>query len=121
MDALGDFRERLSDTRFEAAVLDYDGTIVDTRDRFVPACDEMIAELVRLLDAGVLIGIATGRGGSVQRDLRSKLPENLWRRVLVGYYNGAEIDYLDVDVAPGTPADVCLPLQAGWRRPSPPS
>ncbi len=110
--ALEDFRERLGTARFRGVVLDYDGTIVDTRRRFEPASDEMIAQLVRLLDAGIVVGIATGRGGSVQRDLKYRLPESLWSRVVVGYYNGAEINLLDSGYVPGGSGEVCASLAA---------
>ena len=43
--ALRDFKKALSDTVFGAVVLDYDGTIVDTRARFVPPNKAIIDEL----------------------------------------------------------------------------
>lgn len=109
--ALQDFKERLQTARFAAVVFDYDGTLVDTRHRFEPASDEVVSHLLRLLRDGIAVGIATGRGGSVRRDLRSRLPESLWSNVLVGYYNGAEIDHLDVDAVPGSADETCEPLR----------
>lgn len=98
--ALDAFRNRLAAARFAGIVFDYDGTIVDTRHRFRPPPSTMCAELVRLLEGGARIAVATGRGGSVRRDLQSCLPRSLWDRVLIGYYNGAEIAHLDDDQAP---------------------
>lgn len=98
--ALDAFRDRLLDARFGGIVLDYDGTVVDTRDRFRPPLAEMRGELVRLLEAGGRIAFATGRGASIRRDLQDVLPSSLWQRVLIGYYNGAEIAGLDDDNAP---------------------
>jgi fructoselysine-6-P-deglycase FrlB-like protein len=98
--ALHDFETKLARARFAAIVLDYDGTVVDTRERFEPPRPEMVAELVRLAEAGASIGIATGRGGSVRRDLQKVMPRALWDRVLVGYYNGAETAPLSDDDAP---------------------
>lgn len=117
-DALVRFRNRLLNGRFAGLVLDYDGTVVDTRERFAPPRAEMAAELVRLLDSGARVAVATGRGVSVRRDLRACLPEPLWPRVLVGYYNGAEIRTLADDVAPDNSDTVCsalAPLAAALR------
>ena len=46
------------------------------------------------------IGIATGRGKSVRKSLQKALPATLWDRVVVGYYNGAEIGMLGDDTCP---------------------
>ncbi len=116
--ALDAFRGRLRDARFGGIVLDYDGTVVDTRDRFHPPPDPMRAELVRLLDTGAGMGVATGRGASVRRDLQSCLPASLWPRVLIGYYNGAEVAPLDNDGVPdgrNQPCDQLAPLAAALR------
>jgi hypothetical protein len=117
-DALNSFREQLSDASFAGAVFDYDGTIVDTRDRFSPPSEAMSAQLIRLAEAGVWLAIATGRGASVRRDLQARLPKHLWSRILIGYYNGAEIAPLDEDGAPnGTdvPCSALAPLAAALR------
>lgn len=117
-EALGAFRRRLSDARFGGAVFDYDGTIVDTRDRFRPPPADMASELVRLAEGGAWIGVATGRGASVRRDLQASIPRSLWDRVLVGYYNGAEIARLDDDAAPDgrpMPSESLNPLAAALR------
>lgn len=116
--ALQQFRERLRDANFAGIVLDYDGTIVDTRHRFELAREDVTAELTRLLQAGAQLAIATGRGASVRRDLRARLPEAMWQRVLVGYYNGADIASLDDDTAPDGKEGTCealAPLAAALR------
>ena len=110
-DALAAFLARLCDARFGGVVLDYDGTIVDTRRRSEPADPEMASELARVAGAGARIGIATGRGVSVRRDLQNRLPPALWPLVLVGYYNGAEIASLDDEGAPDGSRSVCDVLQ----------
>ncbi len=51
------------------AVFDYDGTLVATDNRFALPDNAIIKELVRLYRAGLKLGIATGRGGSVGEDL----------------------------------------------------
>ena len=118
-DALASFRDRLRDARFAGIVLDYDGTVVDTRHRFKPAEPRMAAELARLVEAGTHVAVATGRGKSVRRDLQSCLPPALWPLVLVGYYNGAEVAPLDDDSAPDgskSVRDSLQPLSEALRR-----
>lgn len=75
--------------RFGALVLDYDGTVCWTsRRRALPGV-AICEVLERLLEDGLIIGFASGRGQSLHRDLRRWLPEPLWPRVLLGLYNGA--------------------------------
>ena len=97
---LATFKKKLSAQVFSAIVFDYDGTLVDTRERFVPPKQDIINELIRVLNHGVIVGIATGRGASIRRDLQSCLPQNLWERVIVGYYNGADTAPLSDDTHP---------------------
>lgn len=116
--ALGNFRDELRAATFAGVVLDYDGTIVDTRDRFVPASEAMCAQLERIATAGAWVAIATGRGASVRRDLQARLPKTLWPKILIGYYNGAEIARLDDDDAPDGSDGTCAalaPLAAALR------
>ena len=109
-EALAAFRKRLRSARFAGIVLDYDGTVLDARDRFDPPKPEMAAELARLAGTGVRVAIATGRGKSVRHDLRRCLPDALWPLVLIGYYNGAEVALLDDDSAPDGSENVCAAL-----------
>lgn len=85
---------------FCGVVLDYDGTLCDPRSRFVGWQMEASLEVVRLLKAGILVGIATGRGESVRKDLREGIPKNLWNRLVVGYLNGADVAFLSDDLHP---------------------
>ena len=111
-EALVAFRNRLRVARFAGVVFDYDGTVVDARNRFDPPKPRMVAELARLADTGVRVAIATGRGKSVRYDLQRCLPDALWPLVLVGYYNGAEVALLDDDSAPDRSENVCAALQS---------
>jgi fructoselysine-6-P-deglycase FrlB-like protein len=116
--ALNAFRSRMWKAQFAGVVVDYDGTVVDTRERFHPPVAAMSAELVRLLEAGAYVAVATGRGASVRRDLQTCIPAVLWSRVLVGYYNGAEIALLSEDGAPDGREETCAelaPLAAALR------
>ena len=100
------FLHRITATTFDAVVFDYDGTLCDlpsSPDSPEPETARMLTDLV---NGGVPIGIATGRGSSVKKSLRTIIPEEFWRDVLVGYYNCSEIATLDADGAP----DVNSPL-----------
>jgi hydroxymethylpyrimidine pyrophosphatase-like HAD family hydrolase len=108
--ALNDFRARLKSATFVGIVLDYDGTIVDTRHRFEPPREDISHELIRLLNAGTHVAIATGRGASVRRDLSKCIPSSLWPRMLVGYYNGAEVAALDNKFVPDGREGTCEAL-----------
>lgn len=99
-DAAKGFRKRLTAATFQAVVFDYDGTLVDTRDRFQPVTAAIAAALNELLAGGITLGIATGRGKSVRKELCKCLAQKHWPNVLVGYYNGAEIASLDEDNCP---------------------
>ena len=105
--SLDDFRNRLLSTSFTGIVMDYDGTLVDTRYRFDLVQEDLTRQLIRLIESGVYLAIATGRGVSVRRDLRASVPKPLWSRVLVGYYNGAEIATLDNDEVPDGSDGTC--------------
>lgn len=96
------FVTRLHKTAFNAVVLDYDGTLCDTRERAAGLGPEIAAQLTRLARTGVVVGIVSGRGQSARRDLQRELPTDLWSRVLVGYYNGSDIAQLQDDSRPET-------------------
>ncbi|WP_143206309.1 sucrose-6-phosphate hydrolase [Singulisphaera sp. GP187] len=98
----------LYETVFCGLALDYDGTLCHESERFDPLPEVMAAEFARLLRGQVRIGIATGRGKSVRKSLQQALPEKLWDRVVIGYYNGAEIGMLGDDTCPDD-ADVAGP------------
>lgn len=89
--------ERLGQAKFGGIVFDYDGTICDHRKRFDPLPSIVGKALTDLLDRGVKLGIATGRGASAGEALRQCLPKRFWGEVIVGYYNGAKITALSND------------------------
>lgn len=115
VECLSVFRRKLTSARFAGVVLDYDGTLVDTRNRFSAPTGEIASQLCRLASSGVWVGVATGRGVSVRRDLRRCMPPELWKRVLVGYYNGAEIGLLADDHVPLGGQAPCEELSAAAR------
>jgi hypothetical protein len=93
-----------------ALVLDYDGTLCTKDDRFDGLREDIVAECVRLLKAGVRLGIATGRGKSVRDELQKVLDEELWPLVHLGHYNGTDIGALEDDSSPskGGPKEQAL-------------
>lgn len=109
--ALTTFVNQLRSTIFGGVILDYDGTIVDTRHRFQPAHPAVAAELERIARSDATLAIATGRGVSVRKDLRAILPAELWSRVIIGYYNGAMIGTLGDDSMPDGTDEVCPELK----------
>jgi len=85
-------------TTFGGLVMDYDGTMCFTRRRFELPPANVRAEVLRLLEAGMIIGIASGRGKSLHADLRAWVPNRLWSQLVVGLYSGALRVDLDADV-----------------------
>lgn len=98
-------------------VLDYDGTIVASDRRLEQPDQSIVDELVRLYEAGVRIAIATGRGGSAAEMLRFVLPQKMHADVAVGYYNGAYVRSLAVDIRREPPeVDPAIAAVADWIR-----
>ena len=113
--AAAEQREALAAATVGGIVLDYDGTIITDDERFGVPRPEIAAELVRLDTLGVRLGIATGRGGSGGKALRDVLPTDLHSRVTIGYYNGAYIQPLSVDIEQQPPpADPILAETFAW-------
>lgn len=100
-------RARFKSAIILSVVMDFDGTLIESVSRYEPLDPEIVTQLCRLLEAGLWIGIATGRGDSVQTSLQAAIPEHLRERVWVGYHNGARVQQLDdqVDGLDGTPVD----------------
>ena len=93
-DAYVTARAALVETPYCGIVLDYDGTLCYEAERYGPLPTKMAVELSRLLRGGAVVGIATGRGASVRESLQQAIPERLWKRVVIGYHNGAEVGML---------------------------
>ncbi len=88
------FRSKLRRTTFQGIVFDYDGTLCEPEKRYSGLDERVGAELLRVLQHGICVGLATGRGKSVLEVLRNGLPKTVWSRVAVGYYNGSIIRLL---------------------------
>ncbi len=103
--ALEGFLQAMSSTKFGALALDYDGTLCTSRNRGAGLTSRMAEALHRVLQLGMRIGIATGRGGSAGAALRAALPRESWDQVDIGYYNGAEILPLSREDGPNKARD----------------
>ncbi len=113
------FMQRLLGASFKAIILDYDGTLCDGHDRYNGIGLEITAQLERVLRAGIVVGIATGRGKSVKEDLRRKISPPLWDSTFIGYYNGSEIGLLSDENLPDAvspPCEALLPIAAMLRK-----
>ena len=97
---LDKFIKNISAKKFGAIVFDYDGTLCDSEHRLTHPSKEIEGKLTELLDNGITIGIATGRGKSVRDALQKIIPEKYWSKVLVGYYNCSDIGKLEDNSIP---------------------
>jgi hydroxymethylpyrimidine pyrophosphatase-like HAD family hydrolase len=88
----------MSELQFDGLVLDYDGTICTTENRFDAPDETIIKLLVNVIEWGAYLGFASGRGSSLHRELRNVIPEHLWSRVYAGMYNGALVIPLNGDI-----------------------
>lgn len=85
------FTDAIAKQIFRAVVFDYDGTLVTSQRRDGPPSDAMLSQIKRLTDANVLVGIASGRGGSIQEHLAKVLPADVLGKIYLGLYNGGWI------------------------------
>ena len=91
-DACKCFVQRLNRVKYKTIVFDYDGTLSakDHTSRYQDGlCNEIRYALQRLLEGGVEIRVATGRGRSVGSSLMNSFDKKYWHQIMVGYYNGA--------------------------------
>lgn len=94
------YKRQLNQEKFNAIIFDYDGTLCHAIDRYSGLNVEMGEILNNILSGNIRIGIATGRGKSIKKDLRRVIYEKHWKKVLIGYYNGGETGYLSDDSLP---------------------
>lgn len=85
--ALASFKATVEHQVFRAIVFDYDGVLCRSTRSDRPPEQIVIDHLVRLVKAGVIVGVASGRGGSIQEHLQASLPKSLWSKVQLGLYN----------------------------------
>ncbi|WP_231095194.1 HAD hydrolase family protein [Prevotella intermedia] len=86
------FVKQLNKGKFTTVAFDYDGTLSasDHTSRYTKGlCDEIKNALLPLLENGVQILVATGRGKSVGESFQESIDQKYWPQIKVGYYNGA--------------------------------
>lgn len=85
------FCEALNRQHFRAIVFDYDGTLCSSqrKDRAPPR--DVLEHIERLVRADVVVGIASGRGGSIQEHLKACFSQDILERIQLGLYNGGWI------------------------------
>lgn len=103
--ALHTFIYDLASAQFGSVVLNYDGTICEPKNRYTGISNEVSTLISNLLENGITIGIATGRGKSVREDLQRTISPRHWSNVFIGYYNGSDIGKLADNDHPNKDAD----------------
>ena len=96
------FLALLYDAPIKAIITDFDGTLCNTEDRYIGMCPNIAKELNRLLDEGLQLVLASGRGDSLHKCLKEAFGAQHHSSILVGYYGGSIIESLDC--APPSPA-----------------
>jgi len=110
-----DWLQTLSARRFRGLVMDHDGTVVPTDGRDGRPPEPVCGHIIRLLEAGIPVAVATGRGKSVFTLLCGWIPEPLRSNVFVGAYNGATWSALDSQ-NPVLPAEQDPDLRAAYDK-----
>ena len=101
LNAYKKFTTNLKNNSFSDIVFDYDGTICSTKNRFETHLESITKNyLLVLLKNDIKIGIVTGRGKSIKELLRNTFDKTYWDKIIVGYYNGANVGYLSDDSLP---------------------
>ncbi|MBD3191024.1 MAG: hypothetical protein GF308_10290 [Candidatus Heimdallarchaeota archaeon] len=98
--AYNSFIDTLLNAKFRGIIFDFDGTLCSSKERWDGIGSDISQKLITLLESDTLIGIATGRGDSIRRDLQKKLPKTVWDKIIIGYHNGGEIGYLNDNSQP---------------------
>lgn len=85
----------IRDVSIAGLVLDYDGTCCAT-DRRSEGPDPHVGEKLReLIEQGLPVAFASGRGQSLVTDTQEWIPKEYWATTWVGLYNGAQIGTLE--------------------------
>lgn len=85
----GKWKEELHAANLGGLVIDHDGTCTTTRDRDGLPPRPVRNHILRLLDSGCPIAVATGRGWSIRSLLRKWVPQEYWNNVHLGAYSGS--------------------------------
>lgn len=100
---LKEFIKLLSITRFGGIIFDYDGTLCSSENRYKGMSSEISKAINKIVEKGLIVGVATGRGKSVREDFQNQVPQKYWDQIVIGYYNGSDIGMLsDVKIPDST-------------------
>ncbi len=91
-------RDDMLQQHFKAIIFDYDGTLCPSQRKEVAPAKEIADHIIKLVEAGIVVGVASGRGGSMQEALKQVIPEALWSRIHLGLYNGGYRTTLNGDL-----------------------
>lgn len=86
--------EKQERTKFKGIIFDYDGTLHDKK-KESDLEDAIWNQITTMLEAEIIVGIATGRGKSVREEIKSKIPNALLKNIWIAYYNGCVIGKAD--------------------------
>jgi hypothetical protein len=86
-----EWQDLMGSAQFGGLVLDYDGTVNRTEERFDVPSRNVQTQIFAALEMGLIIGFASGRGRSLYRDLRDWIPRRWWDRICLGLYNGGAL------------------------------
>lgn len=89
------YADTLTQAAIKATVCDFDGTLCRAENRFDSMATEHVELVSSLLRQGMVLAIATGRGGSLHDELRESFAPELHSAITVGYYSGSLIARLD--------------------------
>lgn len=92
--ALSAFKTALAERAFRVIVFDYDGTLCSSHRHDAPPSPAVVARIRTLVEAGVTVGIASGRGTSIQEHLQRALPASIWPKIYLGLYNSGFVSTL---------------------------
>lgn len=102
--AVGDaYIDRLAVARLHGLVVDFDGTCCETANRLDGIDRDVTVQLQRLLNAGMAVGFASGRGDSLHKELRQKIQQASWNKVTLGCHSGSTVVTLDQPWQAGVP------------------
>lgn len=95
----GFYWNQLINHTYRGIIFDYDGTL-HNKYNASKVEDEIFVKVNELLDNHIIIGIATGRGKSVRKELQTKIERRHWEKVIIAYYNGGTIGSLADNTKP---------------------
>jgi len=85
------YLDKLEAAKFKALIFDFDGTLCHVHQRYAGMDPRVQAQLLKLLESGLAIGIATGRGRKITEIFKNAFPKDFWDLIWVGVYSGSVI------------------------------